>query len=220
MLKVGTRPSPLAVIQTREAIDFLYRSGIDAEMDVVLIASDGDLDKTTPFANIEGSDFFTRQLEEALRRGEIDIAVHSAKDLEDAPPMDLTTAVLTPSLSPHECLVVRKAATLRTLPVGSILGTSSQKRAEAIRRFRPDLRIKDIRGTIQERVAQLDSGDYDALIMAHAALIRLGLEQRIAEIIPPEIIPPHPLQGRLALQVRSSDEKLIRLLSPLATVQT
>jgi hydroxymethylbilane synthase len=219
ILKVGCRPSPLARIQAAEALEHLRKLGLGFEAEIVSINSSGDTDKLTPLSRVEGSDFFTRQIEAALLCGEIDLAVHSAKDLEDDPLAELETVLLTPVISPHECLVSRNGATLAALRVGSVVGTSSRKRSLAVQAYRPDLVIKDIRGTIQERLARLDRGEYDALIMAHAALIRLGLADRAAEILPAEVIPPHPLQGRLAVQVRRADERfeIIRSRTTMAS---
>ncbi len=211
--KIGLRPSRLAIKQGQE----LERLLPCARFKLIPIETQGDKDKITPIFAVEGSDFFTREIEEALLRGDVDLAVHSAKDLEEELPEGLTIAAITASISPYECLVCRRRQRLGELPQGAVIGTSSAKRQAAIRRYRPDLAIRDIRGSIEERLEQLDKGKYDAIIMAHAALLRLGYEDRIAEIIPPEIIAPHPLQGSLAVEVRSRDEQLIRLFSVLDT---
>lgn len=209
--KVGTRPSRLAQVQVEEALAFLGSRGVFLEAEIITIESDGDRDKATPFSKKEGGNFFTRTIEAALLRGEVDLAVHSAKDLEDDPPAGLVS-FLTPCLSAEECLVTRGLGTLRMLPSGSIVGTSSCKRKEALARQRSDLVVKDIRGTIEERLTKLDHGEYDALIMARAALIRLGLEDRISEVLSTDLFPPHPLQGRLALQIRSDHEGLREII--------
>jgi len=141
----------------------------------------------------------------------IDVAVHSAKDMEKDPHRDLVTAWTTRSISPLECLVSKGNIKLRDLPSGAIVGTSSRKRRDAIIHFREDLVIKDIRGNVDERIHKLDRGDYDAIIVAHAALLRLGLEGRITEIIPQSIIAPHPLQGRLSIQIRRDRSDLKKL---------
>lgn len=198
-LRLGTRPSPLAIRQVKEVEKLL--GGI-ASFEIIPVMTTGDRDKKTPLSGMEGSDFFTRDIEEALISGRIDAAVHSAKDLEAEQPGELMIAAVTRSTSPYECLISRDRRSLGRLRSGAAIGTSSLKRKEALLRFRPDLIIKDIRGTIEERLARLDKGDYDAVIMAHAALIRLGYEDRISEIIPADIIRPHPLQGRLAVQIR------------------
>ncbi len=197
-IKVGTRPSPLALKQIEEVRGRLPW----LQMEIVSIKTRGDKDKTSILLDKEDSDFFTHEIEEALIAGDIDIAIHSAKDLESDIPEELIIAAVTPSLSPFECLVSRGNLTLQKLPSGARVGTSSRKRKEALMRFRPDLVIKYIRGNIDERLAQLDCGEFDAIIIAHAALIRLKLEYRITQIIPKEIIEPHPLQGRIAIQIR------------------
>jgi len=208
---MGTRPSQLAIKQVEE----IQRRLPNFKLEPVIILTQGDRDKTTPFSRVEGSDFFTREIEGALLNGGIDAAVHSAKDLEEIMPVQLTIAAITTSISPYECLVSREGKKLNELPQGARVGTSSRKRKEALMRYRPDLRICDMRGNVEERLQQLDEGSFDAIIMAHAALIRLGYENRITEIISPEIIPPHPLQGSLAVQVRTGDRKMRSLFSVL-----
>jgi len=208
---LGTRPSPLAVKQAEE----IRRLLPSARFEIVLLKTRGDEDKVTPISAVEETDFFTREIEEALSAGRIDAAVHSAKDLEEKMPSHLTIAAITASLSPYECLVSRGNKKLDELENGAIIGTSSRKRKEALIRYRPDFKVRNIRGTIEERLNQLDEGRFDAVIMAHAALVRLDYESRIAQIIPPEIIEPHPLQGALAIQVRGEDTELIRLFSQI-----
>jgi hydroxymethylbilane synthase len=180
--------------------------------EIVPIHTPGDLDKTTPLAHTDGSDFFTKTIEDALLGGEIDMAVHSAKDLEDTMPANLCIALMTESVSPHEALVTRSGGTLSSLPTGAVVGTSSPKRAAAIRALRPDLIVRDIRGTIEERIAQVDEGRYDALVVAHAALLRLGILDRMAQLFTADEMPPHPMQGRLAVQVRTDRRDLIERL--------
>jgi hydroxymethylbilane synthase len=204
ILKLGTRPSQLALRQVEE-IKKLF-AHIDFE--VITYSTRGDKDKITPISEVEGSDFFTREIDDALIEGKIDAAVHSAKDLEDNVRPGLVIVALTPSISPYECLVSRTNLRLAKLVAGALIGTSSKKRKIAVKQFRNDLAVKDIRGTIDERLEQLDRGAYDAIIVAHAALIRLGYENRISQILSPEIIQPHPLQGRLAVQIRADRVEL------------
>ncbi len=180
-----------------------------AWFEVVTFQTRGDRDKTTPLFFTEGSDFFTGEIDAALRAGEIEAAVHSAKDIPQKMSPDLCVAALTKSVYPDDCLVSRGNVPLEELPSGSIVGTSSRNRKEALRRFRHDLVLKDIRGNVDERIQQLQHGDFDAIVVAGAALIRLELEHMIAQAIPPEIIKPHPLQGRLAIQVRKQDVQYI-----------
>ncbi len=206
-LRVGTRPSLLAIKQVKE-IEGLLPS---IRFEVITIATEGDRDKRTPIYRIEGSDFFTRQIEEALLENRIDAAIHSAKDLEDDIPEELMIAAITKSISPYDCLVSHDKKTLRQLRKGAVVGTSSSKRRESTLKYRDDLIIKDLRGDIDERLKKLDNGEFDAIIVAHAALIRLGYEERIAEIITKDMIGPHPLQGCLAVQIRRDRKDLLRI---------
>ena len=210
-IRIGARPSKLAIKQVEEII-----SKIDPiDFDIIIIETKGDRDKKTSLAGQEFSDFFTYEIEQKLIYGEIDIAIHSAKDLELAPPKELIIAAMTASISPFEALVSKENLTLAKLYKDSVVGTSSVNRKSAINRYRPDLIVKDIRGNVDERISQLDSGRYDAIVVAHAALLRLDLEDRVSEIISKDIIDPHPLQGRLAIQTRHGREDLIEIFRGL-----
>ena len=213
ILRVGSRPSLLAKEQVKEIQGFFP----DLKFVHIPIKTKGDKDKLTPISDIGDGNFFTAEIEEALIKGEIDFAVHSAKDIEENMPGVLKIAALTKSISPYECLVAAGNLTLKKLPPGASVGVSSNKRKAALKKYRSDLVVKDIRGNIEERLSQLDQGKFDAIVVAHAALIRLKLKNRIAEIISPEIIAPHPLQGSLALQVRSDNQRLIDLFSTVDT---
>lgn len=206
-IKIGARPSLLALKQVEEIQRLL--PGI--KFDSTLIKTKGDKDKVTSLSLRENTDFFTYEIEESLLNREIDAAIHSAKDLEENIPQDLVIAVMTKSISRFDSLVARGNFTLNTLPSGSIIGTSSRNRKLRVLGYRKDLATLDIRGNIDERLAQLDKGYFDAVIIAHAALIRLGYENRISQIIPLNIIEPHPLQGRLAVQVRKDRKDLIKI---------
>lgn len=206
-IKAGIRNSPLAFKQAQEIQGLLPAF----RLEFIPIKTRGDKDKVVPLIDQEDSNFFTDTIEQALLDDQIDIGIHSAKDLEKNMPEDLLIAALTRSITPYECLVSRGNVTLDKLPVGSRVATSSLKRRDAILHFRPDLVVVGIRGNIDERLAQLDNDKFDALIIAHAALIRLGYEKRIAQIIPPSIIEPHPLQGRLAIQIRKKRKDLFEI---------
>lgn len=203
-IRIGTRPSRLALKQTEE----ICARFPGHNFEVISIESRGDTDKVTPLELLEGSDFFTGYLERALLEGVVDAVVHSAKDLEEEQPRDLVIAALTASLSPYESLVAYGGRRLSQLPIGAVVGTSSRKRKSEIQRLRPDLSVKPVRGDIEERIRQLDEGSYDALIVAHAALLRLGLKERSSEIFDLHSMAAHPLQGRLAVQVRRQDRQL------------
>jgi len=174
----------------------LYR---DARFVVRVITTTGDKDRATPLSEVEGSDFFTREIDEALLSGDVDVAVHSAKDLPKALPVGLEVLVQTHALSPFDALVSRADLKLAQLPAGSRIGTSSSRRKAEISSLRPDLVLVDIRGNIGERIGLVDSGFIDALVVAHAALIRLGLEHRASEVFPLDVFATHPKQGSLAI---------------------
>jgi hydroxymethylbilane synthase len=187
----------------------------DFDAEVIDIDTYGDRDKITPISEIEETDFFTREIEEALLRGEIDFAVHSAKDLPQRLPPGLCIAAITQSVDAYDALVAKNNLTLGELPYGAKIGVSSRRRKRQLKVYRQDFQLVDIRGNIQERLEKLESLKLDAVIIAAAALIRLGLEGLITERLPREILAPHPLQGALALEVRCGDEKLIELLGRL-----
>ena len=202
--KVGTRSSRLALKQVDEVIGALKRIYPDREVDIVVIDTYGDKDKLTPISDIEGSDFFTREIDAALLAEDIDLAVHSAKDLPDRLADGLEIVLTTSSIDPYDCLVSRDGLKLKGLPHAATIGTSSQRRKAQLKRYRDDFQIVDIRGNIEERLEGLDNGDLDAIVIAAAGLIRLGLGHRIAERIAFEILRPHPLQGSLAVVVRKN----------------
>lgn len=206
-LRVGSRPSQLALRQVEEIAGFFP----NLKFEIITIETKGDKDKTTPLVFKEGSNFFTDEIHQALLKGEIDLAVHSAKDLEQDIPQGLTIAARTKSISPFDCLVSRNKKKISELAQRSIIGTSSRKRKEAILSFRPDLLTCDIRGNIEQRLAQLDQGKFDAVIIAEAALIRLGLSFRITEVLPASKFKPHPLQGRLAIEINQASKDLLKI---------
>jgi len=204
--RIGTRRSNLALKQANEVIQTLKKTYPDVKFEIVGIETVGDWDKTTPLSLVEGSDFFTRQIDEALLAGEIDFAVHSAKDLPDRLRDGLTLAAVTVSLDPYDCLVSKCGLNLASLPFGARLGTSSLRRKEGLKKYRPDFQLKDIRGNIEERLNKLEGTEFDAVVIAACGLMRLGLENRITERIPFEILQPHPLQGCLAVVTRTGEE--------------
>lgn len=223
--KIGTRTSPLALRQVEEVINSLKQFYPEFNYEIVGINTSGDKDKVTPISEIEGTDFFTREIDEALLKGEIDFAVHSAKDLPDEIPQGLKIAAISKSLDPYDALVSGGNLKIDELPKYTKIGASSQRRKTQLKRYRGDFQIVDIRGNIEERLAKLDKPSFcaqglgkdgfDAIIVAACALVRLGLENRIAQRIPFEILKPHPLQGSLAVMVREDNQELIDLLKVL-----
>lgn len=211
-LRIGTRPSLLALKQVEEVVKLLEIESFE----VKTYNTSGDIDKATPISKIEGTDFFTDTVEKALLKGEIDIAVHSAKDLPDKIPEGLIVAAITKSIDPYDVLVSRNNLKLQELPNRAKIGTSSNRRKEQLKKFRNEFMMVDIRGNIEERLKKIDnSSDLDAIVIASAGLIRLGLEHRITQSIPFEILTPHPLQGSLAIETYEDNYKMINLAKKL-----
>ena len=216
--KVGTRASYLALKQVEEISQKLKKFYPEISLEAVKIDTYGDKDKLTPISEIEGSDFFTQSIDAALLKGEIDFAVHSAKDLPDELPRGLKIAAITASLALEDVLISKKGLKLNALSQGARVGTSSLRRKEQLKKYRSDFKIVDIRGTILERLALLDNGssvNLDAIIIAKAGLMRLGLQNRITQELPLTIVKPHPLQGALALVVKAENKELADVLKVL-----
>ncbi len=230
--RVGNRTSPLALKQVEEVFGMLKKFYPRIELEVVGIDTYGDKDKVTPISVIEGTDFFTREIDEALLRDEIDFAVHSAKDLPDKLRDGLVISALTECLDPYDALVSKSGLTLDKLPKGAKIGTSSLRRNAQLKKYRKDFGIVDIRGNIEERLMLLSESrvvnddqresraksrgerrNIDAIVIAACGLIRLGLPHRITQKIPLEILKPHPLQGSLAIVAREGNIELVKLLS-------
>ncbi len=213
--RIGTRTSPLALKQVDEVLGLLRRFYPDIKTEIVGIETCGDKDRITPISEIEGTDFFTREIEEALLAGRIDFAIHSAKDLPDAIPDGLCIAAITKCVDLYDALVSKGNLKINQLKASAKIGASSLRRKIQLKKYREDFQIQNIRGTIQERLKRLDNDGLDAIIVASCALVRLGLEDRIAQRIPFEILRPHSLQGSLAIEAREGDVELIDLLKVL-----
>jgi len=183
------------------------------------ITTTGDVMRDVPIATIGGRGVFVDAIENALRQGEIDLAVHSAKDLPSRIPDDLVIAAFLERADPRDVLVSR-AGNLRELPPGARVGTSSLRRVSLIHAVRPDIRTLDLRGNVDTRLRKLDAGDYEAIVLAGAGLIRLGLTSHITEWLPAESFLPSPGQGALAIEVRANDSPVQQLLRPLAHAPT
>ncbi|MDP2912001.1 MAG: hydroxymethylbilane synthase [Candidatus Omnitrophota bacterium] len=224
--RVGTRTSPLALKQVEEAMVMLRMFYPGMRSEVIGIDTYGDKDKVTPISEIEETDFFTREIDEALLKNEIDFAVHSAKDLPDELRKGLTIAAITDSIDPFDALVSKSSLTLDKLPEGARIGTSSLRRKTQLKEYRNDFEIVDVRGNIEERLKLLDSNHLsyvgnrhacslhlDAIVIAACGLIRLDLSHRITQKIPLDILKPHPLQGGLAIVAKENNTELLRLLS-------
>lgn len=215
-LTIGTRGSKLALVQTELVRAALLARHPDLTVAVERITTRGDaiLDQPLAAAAINDKGLFIGEIEAALREGRIDLAVHSAKDLPSTLPPDMTIAAWTTRADPLDVLVSR-AGTLRDLPHGARVGTSSPRRACQLRALRPDLAVIDIRGNVDTRLRKLASGDYDAIVLAAAGLDRLGLSEVITEPFGPETMLPAVGQGALAVETRADDAATAALLATL-----
>jgi uroporphyrinogen III methyltransferase/synthase len=209
---LATRGSRLALIQTAEAARAISRLLPDVRMVTQRHSSPGDRDTATDL-RLSAPDFFTRDLHAAVLNGTADGAVHSAKDLEDSPPPGIDWFWLPTSADPRDVWVMRPGETREALRADGVAGVSSHRREAYCRKAFPRMRTASIRGTIEERLARLDRGDYDLLIMAGAALQRLGLDNRISGWISTDDLPPPEGQGHLAITFRAGDERWLRIRS-------
>ncbi len=201
MIRVGTRGSALALAQAR-----LVASRIGDDTDLVVISTAGDK-SARPIREL-GDGAFVAALEDALRRGEIDVAVHSLKDVPTAESADLTIAAMPAREDPRDLLVSTTRGGLASLPQGALVGTSSPRRAAFLRSARPDVLVAEIRGNVDTRLRKVQSGEFDATILALAGLRRLGLPFTDNEVLPTSVMLPAPGQGALAVQCRTDAHDL------------
>lgn len=224
-LIIGSRGSKLALWQAEWTKSRLSELHPRTEISIEIIKTSGDVLKDAPLAVIGGKGVFTKELEEALLDRRIDLAVHSLKDLPTVLPDRLTIAAITEREDTRDALVLRdglniKKASIRNLPRGATVGTSSLRRISQLKHLRPDISIKDLRGNVDTRLRKLDAGDYDAAILAAAGLRRLGLAHRISAPIEIEEMLPAVGQGALAIETRAEDEETRKLLAPLNDAAT
>lgn len=209
-LVIGSRGSKLALWQAEQARDRLRKLNPQVDVHIEVIKTTGDV-KSDPLSVIGGKGVFTKELEEALLDHRIDLAVHSLKDLPTILPDGLSISAICEREDPRDALVLRAgseldATALENLPHGAIVGTSSQRRLAQLRCWRDDLVINDLRGNVDTRIRKLDEGQYDAVILASAGLVRLGLQDRISLRIPIDRMLPAVGQGAVAIETRSDDD--------------
>lgn len=211
----ATRPSPLARTQTAYVIRLLKATWPDLECREQVIITKGDrlVDQPLPEIGCEG--LFTSELEEALLSGQVDVAVHSLKDLPVEETPGTIIAAVPARDSAFDVLLSANGQTLASLPEAARVGTSSPRRAAQLLACRPDLTILSLRGNMDARVRKLMSGEYDALVLASAGLTRLGLQAHITETLPLDVMLPAPGQGALALQCRAQDMETLGLLAAI-----
>jgi hydroxymethylbilane synthase len=207
MLIIGTRGSALALAQSNGVRDHLCRLFPNEEIKVEVIKTSGDRDKISSLRTPASMGVFVKELEQALLNGEIDMAVHSMKDLPTQIPKDLQIAAVPEREDTRDAVISHHAKKIGDLPHGSRVGTGSLRRQAQLLALRPDLRIMDIRGNLDTRLRKLKDGDFDAIVLACAGLNRLGLEDQISFRLNHTQMLPAPGQGALAIEIRRSDHK-------------
>jgi hydroxymethylbilane synthase len=217
---IGSRGSPLALWQAEWARSALIGGLPGIEVDLEVIHTKGDRILNAPFSQIGGKGVFTKEIEDALLDGRIDLAVHSLKDLPTVLPDGLEIGAISAREDARDALATRSGVDLDTLREGARVGTSSLRRRAQIQYYRPDLVLEELRGNVQTRLAKMDSESMDGVVLAAAGLIRLGLEDRISEFLEPERIVPAPGQGALAIEIRSGDQDVLDAVTLLNDDQT
>lgn len=220
ILRIATRKSALAMWQAEYVKAQLEHFHPSLVVELVPMTTKGDIILDTPLAKVGGKGLFVKELEVAMLENRADIAVHSMKDVPVDFPEGLGLSVICPREDPRDAFVSNKFSSIEQLPQGAVVGTSSLRRQCQLRAMRPDLTIKDLRGNVNTRLRKLDDGEYDAIILAAAGLIRLEMSERIAEYIEPETILPANGQGAVGIECRLDDERIVSLLAPLEDVTT
>ena len=214
-IRIGTRASKLAQKQALEVINLLSFHIPTSQIETILITTSGDKIQDRNLAEIGGKGLFIKELEEALIQNKIDIAIHSAKDVPPFLHETTEIAAFTERLDVRDCLISQKFNSLKELPQGAIIGTSSARRKAALLRLRPDFKIVNFRGNVDSRLNKISSGEVDASILALCGLTRLDKKEAIKEIISTDLILPSGGQGSLAIQVRKNDDETIDLIKKI-----
>jgi hydroxymethylbilane synthase len=219
-LRLGTRGSDLALWQSRHVAARIAALPGAPEVELVVIRTAGDNIADVPLSQVAGKAFFTREIEEALLSGEVDLAVHSLKDLATEMPSGLAIGAVLERQDPRDVLLAAAPVTLDTLPAGARVGTSSLRRKALLARARPDLVAVELRGNVPTRIRRLLEGRYDAIVLAAAGVNRLGLTAEVREHLDPERFLPAVAQGAMAVQLRSADSETTRWVAPLDDAPT
>lgn len=217
MLRIGTRGSPLALAQaheTRAALMAAHDLPQEA-FEIRVISVMGDRIQDRPLSEAGGKGLFTKEIEDALLDGHIDIAVHSSKDMPTVLPPGLDLLAFLPREDARDVFIGRIAGTIATLPAGATIGTSSLRRQALIRRLRPDLSVMTFRGNVQTRLRKMDEGTADGTMLALAGLKRLSLQHEATEVLALDSFPPAPGQGAICIESRIGDERVARMLSAI-----
>ena len=219
-IRIATRKSPLALWQAHFVQSRLQQLYPQLRVELLPMSTKGDKILDSPLAKVGGKGLFVKELEQAILAGDADIAVHSMKDVPVEFPDGLGLSIICERDDPRDAFVSSRFPSLAELPAGSRVGTSSLRRQCQLRASRPDLQILDLRGNVNSRLAKLDGGEYDAILLAAAGLKRLGLQERITTLLPPEQSLPATGQGAVGIECRLDDDELLTLLAPLEHLPT
>src|SRR6201991_1702392 len=208
-LRIGTRGSALALAQAHEVRRRLMAAhGLtEGEIEIVVIRTTGDRIQDRPLSEAGGKGLFTKEIEEALLAGAIDLAVHSAKDMPTLLPDGLMLAACLPREDVRDAFISRKAASLRDLPEGAVVGTASLRRQAMVKRLRPDVSVEPLRGNVETRLRKLEAGEVDATLLALAGLKRLGLADKATALLDPHEFLPAVGQGAITIEARAGDTR-------------
>jgi len=212
-IRIGTRASQLAMWQASRVADLLRAQPDAPPVELVQIHTEGDLRTEIPLWQVGGRAFFTREIDRAVLAREVDLAVHSLKDLPTTLDPGLALAAVLEREDPRDALLARSAASLGELPQGARVGTSSLRRRAFLARIRPDVTVLELRGNVPTRVERLAHGEFDAIILAAAGLKRLGLERHISACLPPEDFTPAVSQGAIAVVSRVDEQRALRSIA-------
>ena len=221
-LRIGTRGSPLALAQAGMVRDLMIKvHGFSAaDIEISVIRTTGDRVQDRPLSELGGKGLFTKEIEDKLLDGEIDMAVHSMKDVPTAPPPGLIIPTLLPREDPRDAFFSPVAASIAELPRGVRVGSASLRRAAQLRKLRPDLDVVNFRGNVETRLKKLAAGDVQATFLALAGVRRLGLEDRITSVVETTEMLPAVAQGAIGIQIREDDAETADRLAPLGDAQT
>lgn len=221
---IGTRGSDLALAQAHELkrrlLDAHSEKGSELDIEIKVISTSGDRIQDRPLSEIGGKGLFTLEIEEQLSSGEIDMAVHSTKDMPTELPEGLELSCYLPREAMEDAFISPKAKTIMDLPQGAVVGSASLRRQALIKAKRPDLKVINFRGNVQTRLRKLKDGEVDATLLAVAGLNRLGMSDVITCILPKDEFPPAPGQGAICVESRVGDDKINALLAPINHAET
>lgn len=220
ILKIATRNSPLALWQAEHVKQQLIDLYPDLNVELVSMTTEGDRFLDAPLVAVGGKGLFIKELEQALLNGEADIAVHSMKDVTIDLPDELSIPVILKREDVRDVFISNSYKQIEDLPDGAVLGTSSLRRQSQVKALRPEIELKDLRGNVGTRLRKLDNGEYDAIMLAAAGIIRLGLKERITQLIPESVLLPAIGQGAIGIECRAGDTEVYELIAPLNDRQT